>query len=140
MDVGQDLSEVIGGLKLFADLTPPQLEAAAHTLDELWFNEGQRVLRQGFSQPDFFVIIEGEAAVRIGGEDRARLQKGDFFGEVSVLCGEPPTADVVALTSLRCLSLAGDDVQGFLTMFPPVMFRMLQTEAARLRSTLSWRT
>ena len=140
MTVGQDLSQVAAELALFADLTMPQLKAAAHTLDELWFNAGQRVLRQGFSQPDFFIVIEGEAAVRIGGEDVARLRKGDFFGEISVLLEEPPTADVVALTPLRCLSLAGDEVQRFLVAFPQVMFRMLQVEAARLRDTIEWRT
>ncbi len=140
MSIGQDLSQVAAELGLFADLTAPQLKAAAHTFDELWFNAGQRVLRQGFAQPDFFVIIEGEAAVRIGTEETARLQKGDFFGEISVLLDEPPTADVVALTPLRCLSLAGADVQRFLVAFPQVMFRMLQVEAARLRNAIRWRT
>ncbi len=140
MSVGHDVTGVLSSLSLFGDLSPAQLEAAAHTFQELWFNEGQRVLRKGFAQPDFYVIGEGEAAVRIDGEDRARLGKGDFFGEVSVLLGEPPTADVVAVTPLWCLSLPGSDVQRFLVTFPAVMYRMLQAEAARLRTTILWRT
>ncbi len=140
MSVGQDLTEVARGLSLFADLSRPQLEAATHAFQEMWFTEGQRILREGFSQPDFFVIVEGEAAVRVGGEERARLSKGDFFGEISVLCGEPPSADVVAITPLRCMSLAGEDVRTFLTQYPGVMYRMLQTEAARLRDSIQWRT
>jgi CRP-like cAMP-binding protein len=137
---GQDLAGVLAGFTLFADLSRPQLEAATHTFEELWFTEGQRILRQGFSQPDFFVIIEGEAAVRIGGEERARLSRGDFFGEISVLLGDVPSADVVAITSLRCLRLSGDQVHRFLTMFPAVMYRMLEAVAGRLRDTLQWQT
>lgn len=139
MSLRQDLTDKVAGFTLFADLTPSQLEAATHIFDELWFTEGQRVLRQGFSQPDFFVIVEGEAAVRIGGEDRARLANGDFFGEISVLLGEPPSADVVARTSLWCMRLAGDELDKFLLEFPQVMYRMVQAEAARLRNAIQWR-
>lgn len=140
MAVRQDLGDMVAGFRLFADLTPSQLQAATHIFDELWFTEGQRILRTGFSQPDFFVIVEGKAMVRIAGEDKVELSNGEFFGEISVLLGEPPTADVVALTSLRCMRLAGAEVQRFLTDFPEVMFRMLQAEAGRLRSAILWRT
>ncbi len=140
MSVQEDLTEVLAGLTLFADLSRPQLKAAAHTFDEVWFNQGQRILRQGFSQPDFFLIIEGQAAVRMNDDVLATLGKGDFFGEISVLLGEVPSADVVALSSLRCLRLPGDEVQRFLTEFPDVMFRMLQAEARRLHSAILWQT
>ena len=60
------------------------------------FPPGQRILRQGFTGTGFYVILDGEVAVRIDGEDRARLGKGDFFGEMSILLGEPPVADIVA--------------------------------------------
>ncbi|MCL6554327.1 MAG: cyclic nucleotide-binding domain-containing protein, partial [Firmicutes bacterium] len=97
-----DVADILAGLTLFGDLTRPQLQAVAHTLEEEWFTEGQRILRQGFAGSNFYVILEGEAAVRIDGETRATLGRGDFFGEVSVLLGEAPTADVVALRPLRC--------------------------------------
>ena len=92
--------DILAGLTLFADLARPQLEAVAHTLEEEWFTGGQRILRQGFSGTGFYVIVEGEAAVRVDGEDRATLSRGDFFGEVSILLGESPIADVVALRPL----------------------------------------
>ena len=37
----------------------------------------------------------------------AHLGRGDFFGEISVLIGEPPSADVLAETLLRCLVVPG---------------------------------
>jgi len=48
--------------------------------------------------------------VRIDGEERARLGKGDFFGEISPLLGEAPVADIVARTPLRVLHLGGPDL------------------------------
>ncbi|MGQ0548629.1 MAG: cyclic nucleotide-binding domain-containing protein [Armatimonadota bacterium] len=135
-----DIIDSLAGLALFADLSRPQLEAAAHTFEEEWFTEGQRILRQGFTGSNFYVILDGEVAIRIDGEDRARLGRGDFFGEVSVLLGEPPTADVVALRSLRCAALAGPEVEAFLIRYPRVMFRMLQAQARRLRSANLWRS
>jgi CRP/FNR family transcriptional regulator, cyclic AMP receptor protein len=134
-----EMTDTISTLTLFAGLPRPELEGIAHTFDEDLFPEGQRVLRQGFRGNNFYVIVEGEAAVRVNGSDLARLGKGDFFGEVSVLLGEPPTADVVALRPLRCLTIPGAEVEAFLIDHPRVMFRMLQTSARRLRATIEWR-
>jgi CRP-like cAMP-binding protein len=136
----EEITQTLAGLALFADLSRPQLEAVAHTFEEEWFGEGQRILRQGFSGSGFYVIIEGEAAIRIDGQERTRLARGDFFGEVSVLLGEAPTADVVATSQLRCLVLSAPDVQEFLVKQPQVMFRMLQAQARRLRNTILWQS
>src|SRR5207245_2737217 len=84
------------GCALFADLTTPQLERIAHIFEEEVYPEGARVLRQGLSGSAFHVILDGEAAVVIDGQQRATLARGDFFGEVSILLGEPPGADIVA--------------------------------------------
>lgn len=136
----QETADLMAGLALFADLPKPELEQVAHTFDEEWFEEGQRILRQGFAGSGFYVIAEGDAAVHIDGQERARLSRGDFFGEVSALLGEAPTADVVALRSLQCLVLAGPKVEDFLVAHPKVMYRMLQAQARRLRSANLWRS
>ena len=130
--------ESLSQLTLFADLTQPQLEEVAHTVGEEVFSEGQRVLRQGMSGGHFFVILEGEARILIDGEERARLARGDFFGEVAALTGDAPTADVVATTLLRCVVIPGVELETFLLEHPRVMFRMLQAEARRLRSANEW--
>jgi CRP/FNR family transcriptional regulator, cyclic AMP receptor protein len=135
-----DLVDQIAGFALFADLPTPQLERVAHTFEERMYQEGERVLRQGLSGSAFHVILEGDAAVVIDGEERARLSRGDFFGDVSILLGEPPVADVVAVSPLRCLVLAGGQVRPFLLENPPIMYRMLQAQARRLRNANRWRS
>jgi CRP-like cAMP-binding protein len=138
MEHGDDLVERLGQLALFADLARPQLEGLAHTYDEEMFPDGQRVLRQGLSGANLFVILDGEAAVAINGTERLRLGRGEFFGEVSALLGTPPTADVVATGPLRCLVIPGGEVESFLVSYPRVAVRMLKAEVQRLADTLEW--
>jgi CRP-like cAMP-binding protein len=129
----------LADLALFADLSWPQIEAVAHTFGEEAFGPGQRVLRQGLSGSGLFIVVEGEASVEIEGDQLARLGRGDFFGEISALLGEPPVADVRAETVLRCLVVPGAQVEQFLLEHPQVMFRMLKSEARRLREASRWR-
>jgi CRP-like cAMP-binding protein len=132
-------AEKLSQLALFADLPPPHVEAVAHTFDEQVFAQGQRVLRDGLSGSSFYVILDGEAAVVIDGEERSRLGRGEFFGEISALTGGPPGADVVATTMLRTLVIPANELEAFLLERPTVMLRMLQTEARRLQAAGQWR-
>jgi CRP-like cAMP-binding protein len=75
----------------------------------------------------------------VDGVERARLARGDFFGEISALTGEVPTADVRAETILRCLMLPGPQLEAFLLEHPTVMLRMLHAEARRVRDANRWR-
>ena len=135
----ESTSEKLSQLALFADLPSAQVEAVAHTFDEQVFPKGQRVLRDGLSGSSFYVILDGEAAVIIDGEERARLGRGEFFGEISALTGGPPTADVVATEMLRTLVIPSTELEAFLLERPAVMLRMLQAEARRLQSAGRWR-
>ncbi len=124
--------DALAGLALFSDLDRPQLEAVAHTLSEESFPDGQRILRQGFSGASFFIILDGEVSVRVDGADVASLGKGDFFGEISLLLGDAPIADVVTSGPVHALQLAGPELREFLMAYPSVMYRMLQAVSRRL--------
>jgi CRP-like cAMP-binding protein len=139
MTNGRDLVDNLARLSLFADLSRPELERLAHTVDEEVFAEGRRVLRTGLSGAGFFVILEGQASIQVDGEERWTLGPGDFFGEASVLTGEPPSADVVAASLLRCVVVSGPDLERFLLDRPQLMLRLLRAEAQRLRTALEWR-
>jgi len=132
------IAETLGQFSLFADLTPPQLEAIAQSYEESVFAEGERVLRRGLAGVDFFVILDGEAIVETGGADEIRLGRGEFFGEISALTGEAPAADVVASSLLRCLVIPGTQLERLLLERPQLMLRLLRVEARRLRGTLGW--
>lgn len=134
-----EVQDVLARLSLFADVPPPKLQAIAHRFDEEVFSEDERVLRKNLRGSGLYVILDGEAVVRIGDAEVTRFGPGDFFGEVSLLTSEPPNADVVALTMLRCLVIPGPEFEPFLLEHPHVLYRMLQAEARRLRDTTEWK-
>ena len=136
----EEIVDTLAQLTLFGDLARPQLEEVVHTFEETWFADGQRILRQSFTGGGFYVILDGEASVRIDGKEINRISRGDFFGEISIILGEEPSADVVAIGPLRCIVLPGPDVRDFLVAHPTVMFRMLQAEARRVRNSNLWRS
>lgn len=129
------LVESVSRLALFADLRQPDLEELLPGLEEASFHEGEWVVRRGQTEVGLFIIVDGEVSVVLEGDELASLSKGSFFGEISALLDEPTVADVIARTPLRCLFVPPDRVESFLLANPRVMFRMLQTEARRLRTT-----
>ncbi len=124
----------LGRLGIFADLTEPELRDLAAELTEQSFPEGCWVLRQGQPGDGLFIVVDGEAGVIVDDEERATLTTGSFFGEVSVLLGEPATADIIARRPLSCLVVPPERAEEFLVAHPKIMFRMFQTEARRLRT------
>jgi CRP-like cAMP-binding protein len=140
MTTREEIADILAGFTLFGDLQTPQLLGVAGAFEEVVFPEGDRILRQGLTGSGFYVILEGGADVIVDGQRRAGLGRGDFFGEVSILLGEPPTADVVATSTLRCIVIAGPAVEEFMVAYPRVMYRMLQAQARRLRNANRWRS
>jgi CRP-like cAMP-binding protein len=135
-----DVAERLSQLALFADLTPMQVEAIAHSFDESVFQADERVLRRGLSGGNFYVILEGEARVVVGDQVLRTLGRGDFFGEIAALTGETPSADVVAETILRCLVIPPQQLERLLLERPQVMLRLLRMEARRVQSSGQWQT
>jgi CRP-like cAMP-binding protein len=135
-----DVADHLAQLALFADLTPAQIDAVAHSYDEAVFSEGERVLRRGLSGGNFYLILEGEVSVVVDGRTRRTLGRGEFFGEISALTGDPPNADVVADTLLRCLVIPGPDLERLLLERPQFMLRLLRMEARRVQTAGEWQT
>jgi CRP/FNR family transcriptional regulator, cyclic AMP receptor protein len=137
MATGSD-TENLARLALFADLTRPQLDQIAHSYDEDLFAEGQRVLRKDMQGTGLYIILDGEAVVNLGDKELARLGRGEFFGDVSALTGQPPTTDIVATQPLRCLVVPREEVEPFLLAYPSVTVRMLKVVLRRFATTLEW--
>jgi small-conductance mechanosensitive channel/CRP-like cAMP-binding protein len=103
--VGPDVSKrqrnrdrLLAGVDLFAGLTEEQRrEIAAATIDKV-FGHGEAIVRQGSPGNSMFVVGRGTAVVTLEpyGQEVATIQAGGYFGEMSLLTGEPRTATVVA--------------------------------------------
>jgi CRP-like cAMP-binding protein len=81
----------------------------------------------------FFVIIDGTVAVRTPVGAGSQLQPGDFFGEMSLLDGEPRSATIVATTDLRLLIVDRFHFWRLLDETPDLTRRILTTLSRRVR-------
>ncbi|HXF93859.1 MAG TPA: mechanosensitive ion channel family protein [Nitrospiraceae bacterium] len=99
----------LAAVDFLAVLAPEQIEVLARDATIQRYLPGECVVRQGEAGQELYVILEGTADVRIRQDGRsltvATLQKGQFFGEMSLLTGEPRTATVVARTPLRVVAV-----------------------------------
>jgi small-conductance mechanosensitive channel len=93
-----DRERLLAGVDLFATLTDDQRrELAAATADKV-FGNGEAIVREGAPGHSMFVVGTGVAVVRLEADAReiAVIEPGGYFGEMSLLTGEPRTATVVA--------------------------------------------
>ena len=81
-----------------------------------------------------FVVCRGRVAVTIAsGKEVARIETGGFFGEMSLLTGEPRSATVLARGDCRVLEIAGDVFKKYVTEHPDVIDDVAGAAAARRR-------
>ena len=89
---------------LFSGLPAPLREELSAQLAYMPFATGEAVTREGDRDDGMYILVQGQAAVRIGSgaEERevAKLGAGQFFGEMSLMTGEARTASVIATTEL----------------------------------------
>lgn len=101
------------------------------------FGAGEMIFDEGDPGEVLFVVQSGEIEISrqdAGGERRtvARLSAGDFFGEMSVVLGEPRTARAVAATPCRLLELDRETFEAMCVERPEIAIRVLQRLATRL--------
>jgi CRP-like cAMP-binding protein len=100
---------------------------------------GEYVFREGDLGTEMFIIHEGQVAIlkRIGGEERqlAVLEKGDFFGEMSLLEDLPRAASARALADSQLLEINGSTFDRMLRGNPEIAVRMMRKLSRRLRQT-----
>jgi CRP/FNR family cyclic AMP-dependent transcriptional regulator len=121
-------------LSLFENLSRRQLIEVARLTDDLEVSDGTVLCKEGSRGDQFFVIIDGEAAVTRRGEQLATLRSGDFFGEIAVIEPVRRTATVTAVTPLRFFVVTERAFASLLDTNPEIERKVLRTLARRLAS------
>jgi CRP/FNR family cyclic AMP-dependent transcriptional regulator len=88
---------------LFSGLSRRDLDLIARQTDVVRAHEGKVLTRQGTLGEEFLIIVDGSARVERDGTVIARLDAGDFFGEMSLIDGKPRSATVIAQTPITLL-------------------------------------
>jgi small-conductance mechanosensitive channel/CRP-like cAMP-binding protein len=132
---------------LFSGLSEKLQRALADQLEFTPFATGEAVTREGETDDGLYMIVEGEAIVRIGtgratssgfddGRDVARLGPGQFFGEMSLMTGEARTATVIAATELLCYRMNKTAFSQILEQTPAIADQVAEVLVMR-RTALS---
>lgn len=101
------------------------------------YSAGEVIFHQGDLGTDMFIIQEGEVHIikNINGASHvlSKLEKGDFFGEMSVLESLPRTADAIAITDVKTVIINGARFDEMLRKNPEVAVRIIRKYSKRLR-------
>ena len=131
----QAVTDLLKKAPLFSRLSRRGLEAVMKSATEKTFKAGKQILGEGESGVGFYLILDGSAQVTRKDKELAKLDAGNFFGELAVLDGEPRTADVVALEDTKCLVLTRWAMKSIISSHPDVASGMLEELAKRLRES-----
>ncbi|MCA9598437.1 MAG: mechanosensitive ion channel [Myxococcales bacterium] len=100
---------MLAGLDLFDSLSSDEHAALATGLRYAPFAAGETLTRQGAEAHWLYIVESGEVAVMIRDgkteKEVARIGAGEFFGERSLLTGDPRSATIVARTQVECWRL-----------------------------------
>ncbi len=103
------------------------------------FEEGEVIFSQGDPGTDMFIVHAGEVEIvhDAGGEAEhlARLEKGDFFGEMSLLEELPRLASARALTPVKLVRIDSAAFDQLLRKNPEIAIRIMRKLSSRLRQT-----
>jgi small-conductance mechanosensitive channel len=98
---------ILAGVDLFARLTDEQRREVAAGTTARMFGNGEAIVRQGAAGQSMFVICAGRVDIVLEPDHRriATTEAGGYFGEMSLLTGDPRTATVVAVGDTTVLEL-----------------------------------
>jgi CRP-like cAMP-binding protein len=130
--MSKEMADMLGDVPLFAGLSRRHLHRVAGLATTRWFQPGSQIVKAGGPGDSFFVILNGSANVRVGGR-RIVLHTGDFFGEMSLIDGEPRSATVTAQTEVLAMVVPRSKFMKLLQSEPKVAQIILATLSRRVR-------
>ena len=101
---------LLGEVDLFATLPPELRHQVALSAPMAVYGSGEPIVRQGDEGQSMFVVLSGSVSVVLepSRDEVARIQRGGYFGEMSLLTGEPRSATVLAVGDVVVVEIGAD--------------------------------
>ncbi|MCX7726820.1 MAG: Crp/Fnr family transcriptional regulator, partial [Chitinispirillaceae bacterium] len=134
----QEGEELLAAVPLFANLSSSERKAIREIMILRNYKAGECIVNENEESQTFFIILSGSVNVTVScGREKqailATLQKGEFFGEMALLDGEPRSASVFAAESCKLLMLYRKYFLDILMRYPKISISMLSEMSKRLR-------
>ena len=118
-------SEYLESVPIFAPLADDEITQLAKASSRRVFAPGEAIVRKGQEGGSMFVIIRGSVKVQLPEGSGARtinqLGPNDFFGEMSLLTGEPRTANVIADEETHVMQIRKSAIKPLFKANPELM-------------------
>ena len=128
-----ELASRLKKVAILGALPKSQLRSLAKSVNVVDIEKDETVVKQGDKGNGLYLILEGSADVRRDGHTLARLDEGQFFGEMSLFDNQPRSADVVMLSPSKLAVLQKWEFWGFAASRPQVVLSVLEEMSRRLR-------
>ena len=104
------IERVLLRVDLFAALSSEFRREVALAAERIVYGAGETIVRQGDPGQSMFVVADGTVSVVIepARNEVARIEAGGYFGEMSLLTGEPRTATVLAVNDVTVIEIGAD--------------------------------
>lgn len=132
----QELVNYLRNLSLFKNISDSDIRVFLPLLRLKKFQKGEIVIRKGDPGENLYIILTG--GVEVVGEDGMRiasLGKGEVFGEMSLLSGDPVGATIQVTEASRILNMNAKDFRKILNRFPTLQMYFAKLLAKRLART-----
>jgi CRP/FNR family cyclic AMP-dependent transcriptional regulator len=136
-------SSYLAPITLFSKLTPAELDVIATRLKRQSFEAGEVIIEQGERGDAMFIIRSGRVKIYSRGDGGKELtlnvyEEGDFFGEFSLIDGEPRSASAAAIEKTDALVLRRQDLIATLNEHTEIAISLMRGLVARLRYTTEY--
>ena len=132
-----DVTSALASVPLFSGFSQKQIKLVAESGREYKYKAGTTVVEDGSIGAGFYMVLNGKVEVRKGPRVLANLSNGQFFGEMSLIDGEPRSADVIAVQPTECFTLSTESFQALIKRHPELVLLMFRELAKRLRAAQS---
>jgi CRP-like cAMP-binding protein len=129
---------LLRGVSIFRDLPETELSELGRHLVPRRAERDEVIVTHQQQGDSLFIIAAGKVKVSLSGEKGREiilsiLGPGDFFGEMSLLDGEPRSASVIALAPTQLYILSRDNFCDYLRRSPATALNILAEMSRRLR-------
>ncbi|MFH1530687.1 MAG: cyclic nucleotide-binding domain-containing protein [Pseudomonadota bacterium] len=133
---GREVRSILERVSFFRPLSDEDMDYLAAAGRREFCPADEIVVRQGDPGHSFYVILDGTVSVDVkgaGGEDTfvARLSRGDYFGEMSLMTGERRSATVRTLRDTEFLVVDKSVFKKIIESHPEVVGRISELIVAR---------
>lgn len=131
-------SQLLTCVPLFERLDEEERALLAAQLEEETFPAGQIVFRKGEPGNSIYIVASGEIEIYVEDTTGGRIvfetaKAGDFFGELSLLDGDPRSASAKAISDSKALKVDRQDLQLLFQRHPAAAMDILAVIGRRLR-------